>query len=82
MAPDIWLYTNDVATFRTVQRQTDAGTEVLVFGSRGERAHETFATTADAAAFRQALEARILRSGFALARGPVADVRAKAHAGR
>jgi hypothetical protein len=70
MAPDVWLYTNDSATFRTVQRQTESGTEVLVFGSTGERAHETFLTAADAAAFRLAVEARILKSGFALARGP------------
>ncbi|HEY6360785.1 MAG TPA: hypothetical protein VIX63_06750 [Vicinamibacterales bacterium] len=70
MAPEVWLYTNDGATFRTVQRRTEAGTEVLVFGSAGERAHETFVTTADAAAFRLAVEARILRNGFALARGP------------
>jgi hypothetical protein len=70
MTQDVWLYRNDFDTFRTVQRQTDEGAEVLVFGPYGERAHERFATTAAAAAFREAVAQRIMQRGFALARRP------------
>jgi hypothetical protein len=70
MTPHVWLYRNDDETFRTVQRETGEGTEVLVFGSHGERAREQFATSADASAFREAVEARILQRGFRLARRP------------
>ena len=37
MAPNVRIYTNDDATFRTVERDTDDGVEVLVVGSQGER---------------------------------------------
>ncbi len=72
MTQDVWLYRNDFDTFRTVQRQTDEGAEVLVFGPQGERAHERFVTVAAAAAaaFREALAERIMQLGFALARRP------------
>jgi len=70
MTQDVWLYRNDFDTFRTVQRQTDEGAEVLVFGPQGERAHERFVTVAAAAAFREAVAERIMRRGFALARRP------------
>ncbi len=70
MTPDVWLYRNDVETFRTVQRETGEGTEVLVFGSHGERARERFVTSAAASAFREAVEARIIQRGFRLARRP------------
>src|SRR5688572_12022147 len=46
MTPDVWLYRNDVETFRTVQRDNGDCTEVLVFGSHGERARERFTTAA------------------------------------
>lgn len=70
MTPDVWLYRNDVETFRTVQREDEEGTEVLVFGSHGERARERFSTSAAASAFREAVEARIMQRGFRLARRP------------
>ena len=70
MTPDVWLYRNDVETFRTVQRDNGDCTEVLVFGSHGERARERFTTSEAADAFRQAVEARIIQRGFRLARRP------------
>jgi hypothetical protein len=76
MAPEVWLYTNDVATFRTVQRPTGDGIEVLLFGSEGERAEQVFNTVADAARFREAVEARILKRGFVLTRTPSRDTAA------
>jgi hypothetical protein len=66
MAPNVRIYTNDDATFRTVERDTDEGVEVLVVGSQGERAHHTFASRPEANAFAQTFEAHITRRGFAL----------------
>jgi hypothetical protein len=72
---DVWLYRNDVYTFRTVQRHSEEGTEVLVFGPQGERAHERFRSEADATAFREAVGLRIMQRGFAIARAPIASGR-------
>jgi hypothetical protein len=74
MAPSVWVYTNDYATLRAVQRDTDEGTEVLVVGSQGERVHHTFSTRPEACAFRQTLQQHICRRGFALkwSTGPTA----------
>ena len=70
MTHDVWLYRNDFDTYRTVQRQTEEGAEVLVFGPQGARAHERFETVAAAAAFREAVADRIMRRGYSLARRP------------
>ena len=67
MTPQVWLFRNDSATMRTVQRETDEGIEVLMVGSSGDRAHHTFASSGEAATFREALRARFERSGFTLA---------------
>ena len=71
MAPQVWLYSNEFATFRTVQRPTDEGYEVLLFGSEGERAGHVFTTEAEAATFRTAVEARVLKRGLVLVRQPI-----------
>jgi hypothetical protein len=70
MTHDVWLYRNDYHTFRTVQRQTDEGAEVLLLGPQGQRAHERFDTIDAAIAFREAVAERILQCGFSLARRP------------
>jgi hypothetical protein len=70
MTHDVWLYRNDCYTFRTVQRETAEGAEVLLLGPQGQRAHERFSTRAAAAAFREAVAERILQCGYSLARRP------------
>jgi hypothetical protein len=70
MNHDVWLYRNDCFTFRTVQRQTPEGAEVLLLGPQGQRAHERFDSLAAAAAFREAVAERIIQSGYSLARKP------------
>jgi hypothetical protein len=70
MTQDVWLYRNEYYTFRTVQRQTEEGAEVLLLGPQGQRAHERFSSVAAAAAFREAVAERIMQCGFALARRP------------
>lgn len=70
MSHDVWLYRNEYHTFRTVQRETPEGAEVLLLGPHGQRAHERFATVAAAAAFREAVAQRIMQCGYSLARRP------------
>jgi hypothetical protein len=70
MTHDVWLYRNDYHTFRAVQRETPEGAEVLLLGPQGQRAHERFASLEAAAAFREAVAARILQCGSSLARRP------------
>jgi hypothetical protein len=66
MAPNVRIYKSEQGTFRTVERDTEEGVEVLVVGSGGERAHHTFASRPEATAFTQTFEAHITRRGFAL----------------
>ena len=67
MTPTIWLYKNDEVTLKAIQRPTEAGVEVLVVGSGGERAHHTFHTDGEAHSFHQSLHAMMARRGFKLA---------------
>ena len=67
MTPEMWLYRSADVTMRTIQRETDAGVEVLLVGSTGERAHHTFGSSDEAVRFREALQATIQQRGFTLA---------------
>lgn len=67
MIPAVWLYTKDLTTIRVVQRDSDAASEVLVFGPDEARQHEVFQTPDAAAAFRKTMEAEIIANGFELA---------------
>jgi high-affinity Fe2+/Pb2+ permease len=66
MAPQMWLYRKDEATFRTIQRSTDDGVEVLVVGSTGDRAHHTFSSGDEALVFREGFETLLGQRGFRL----------------
>lgn len=66
MDPKVWLYKKDLTTIRIVQRELGAGTEVFVIGPDG-RNQQVFETVDAAARFREALVARIIAIGYALA---------------
>ncbi|HEY6362825.1 MAG TPA: hypothetical protein VIX63_17085 [Vicinamibacterales bacterium] len=66
MAPNAWLYQKDLTTIRVVQRELDAGAEVVILGPDGQN-QQAFTTVDAASQFREALIARILAIGYAQA---------------
>ena len=66
MTPHVWLFRQDAATIRIIQRVYDGRAEVVVLGSEGLRKHQLFETPLDAERFRGVLVTELLATGFEL----------------
>jgi hypothetical protein len=66
MVPQVWLYTKDLTTIRVVQRESEAGADVIIIGPDGQN-QQSFKSLDAASQFRDALVARISAIGYALA---------------